>query len=267
MKKSIIIFLCIITTVFTSCGYRNLVEKFAPKEESEYGRTVLELIRANDFEAVSKHLHHTLISKVTRENLEAISQLFPSGNLIQCEIIGSQVNKTNNDWNGGFTFEYEFESNKWALANIVVNRNDGTLSITGFHVAQTEQSQKEHNKFTLYGKSMVHYLFFLFTILILSFSVFTFYVCIRTPLAKRKILWAIVTLTGAISLTLNWTTGELSFQLLSIQFLTISAMTASPYAPWFISFSIPVGSILFWIKRKTITFEKTDDSNTVQDNQ
>lgn len=267
MKKSIIVFLCIIATVFTSCSYKKLAEKVIPKEESEYGRTVLESIRANDFDTVSKHLHHTLISQVTRENLEEVSKNFPSGNLIQSEIIGSRVTKGNNDWNGDFTFEYEFDNNEWALANIVVNKNDGTLSVTGFRVARTEQSKKEGNRFTLYGKSMVHYLFFLFTVLILLFSLFTFIVCIRTPLQNKKVLWAIVTLAGAISLTLNWTTGELSFQLLSIQLPPISAMAASPYAPWFISFAIPIGSILFWIKRKAMTVKKTDDANTVQDDQ
>lgn len=261
MKRVEVLVFVIMTMLFSSCSYNKMSEKLIPKQESEYGKNVLESIRLNDFITVSKSLNQSIASQVTKEKLEEISKYFPSEKLINTELIGSQVNKINNDWNGTFTFEYQFDNSKWALANIVINKNGNFLSVTGFHVYLTEKSQKEINKFSLYNKTIKHYIILLFTVLIPLFSIFSFIICIRTPLKRRKVLWVIFTLLGVTSTALNWTTGQLSFQLLTVKLLSASVTAASPYSPWFISFSIPIGSIMFWIKKKKIQLMKTESTS------
>ena len=258
MRNLVFTILGLITMLFTSCNYKQIADRYIPKEESEYGKNVLEAVRSNDFISVSKTLNKSIASQVTKEKLEEIARYFPSEKLINIEIIGSHVHKINNDWNGSFTFEYEFENSKWAVANIVVNKSNDTLSVTGFHVYLTERSQKEINQFTLRNKSIKHYIILLFTIFFLIFSLYTFIVCIRTPIEKKKVLWAIFTLLGLTSIGINWTTGQLSFQLLTVQLLSASATAASPYSPWFVSFSIPIGALMFWIKRSRIKRVKID---------
>lgn len=164
MRNLVFTILGLITMLFTSCNYKQIADRYIPKEESEYGKNVLEAVRSNDFISVSKTLNKSIASQVTKEKLEEIARYFPSEKLINIEIIGSHVHKINNDWNGSFTFEYEFENSKWAVANIVVNKSNDTLSVTGFHVYLTERSQKEINQFTLRNKSIKHYIILLFTI-------------------------------------------------------------------------------------------------------
>jgi hypothetical protein len=51
-------------------------------------------------------------------------------------------------------------------------------------------------------------------------------------------------LVGVGAVDLNWTTGATGFVLLRAQLFTTGAVRASPYAPWILTFTFPVGAIL-----------------------
>ncbi len=75
-------------------------------------------------------------------------------------------------------------------------------------------------------------------------------ICIRTPVAKRKWLWILFVLVGIGAIGVNWTTGQFSFRVATLNLLGAAAVSAGPHAPWFISVGFPLGAIMFWVKRR-----------------
>ena len=102
----------------------------------------------------------------------------------------------------------------------------------------------------------------LLLILVVGVPVFTLWVlvlCIRTKM-RRKILWSILILLGATTLTLNWTTGEMDFQLFSLHLPSARYYKAGIYAPWIFSVSFPLGAVMFLIKRRFEARAREEDA-------
>jgi len=233
----------------SACSFKDMADNLIPKEESQFAKEYLNRLHAKDIDHIKKYIDPSIEAQVTEEKLTEISEYFPSGELLSTELIGSQVNVFNSQWQANFSFEYQFSSG-WALANVVLKKSNDVLSVVGFNVYRTTASQKELNKFTLGGKSAIQYLVLAFVIVAPIFILVTTYFCIKTPIPKRKWLWVVFVLVGIGTISVNWTTGQFGIQLLSIKLFSASAMAAGPFAPWFISASLPLGAIIFWFNRK-----------------
>lgn len=233
----------------SSCSYEDMAAKFIPEEESGWAEDYILKLRDRDFEYVKSKLSEELRPKVTDDLLLNMVSHFRSGELISTDIIGSQVHVFNGVWQGNFTFEIQ-SSDGWNLANAAFKKVNGEPEVIGLNVYRTEASQKEINAFTFSEKSVIHFVVLALAILIPIFILVTTVVCIRTPIKKRKWLWVIFILLGVSAIQLNWTTGQFGVQLISIHLFGSAATSAGPYAPWFISASIPLGAIIFWFRRK-----------------
>lgn len=250
MKKAYeIIVLVVISMLMTSCSYEQISEKLIPKEESEIAKEYLSKLRNKDYSAIKSSMHSELISQVNDELLEKMNGLFRTGEPISTTIIGSHVNVINGQWQGNFTFEYQFESG-WNVANAAILKVDHGYEIIGLNVHKTNMSQKELNEFKLTGKSILQYFVLVCAVIVPIFILVTLFVCARTPIQQKKWLWIIFVLMGLGALQVNWTDGTYSVKLLSAYLLGASAMSAGPSASWLLSASFPLGAMMFWIKRK-----------------
>ena len=239
----------IVMVLVAACSYQDMADKLIPKEESGFAKDYLHQLQARNFQYVKTYVDPSIEAEVTDAKLIEIADYFPGGELLSTELIGSHVNTFNSQWQGNFTFEYQF-SGGWALANVVLKRTKDALSVVGFNVYRTEASQRELNKFTLAGKSAIQYLVLTLAIAAPLFVLVTLYFCIKTPIQKRKWLWVLFVLVGVGSMSVNWSSGQYHIQPLSLNLFSASALAAGPFAPWIISASIPLGAILFWFKRK-----------------
>ena len=117
--------------------------------------------------------------------------------------------------------------------------------VQGFHVQAATAAQLAPNRFSLSGKSAIQYLFLALTIVSPLVMVAALVKVIRTPGLKRKWLWGILAFAGLVALRMNWTTGELTYQLITVQFIGAGAMRGlSAFSQWVLSATIPVGAIL-----------------------
>lgn len=66
---------------------------------------------------------------------------------------------------------------------------------------------------------------------------------------------------GLGPVSLNWTAGQPGFSLRSLLKFRASAMVSSLYSPWIVSFSLPLGAILFWKFRKRLTKQEIPKSS------
>ena len=140
----------------------------------------------------------------------------------------------------------------WAVAEVVLAKENERLVVKGVHVNRLSQSLEETNAFALSGKSITHYLFLIGAVAIPLFIVFSLVLCVKTSMERRKWLWVIFVLFGFVGLSLDWTTGQMSAQPISLYLLGVMAYTASPYSPWVITMSVPFGAMIFLWRRKSL---------------
>lgn len=148
------------------------------------------------------------------------------------------------------TFEYNF-SGKWILANVATKRDGGPTTIVGFHIYSQPTSLEQQSKFVLGGKSASQYFVLGLAIVLPLFTLLALAICIRTKLKGRKWPWLLFVVFGIGKFALNWTTGQWGYSLLSIQLLSAGAF-APLYGQWTIFLSIPVGAIVFLMRRKQL---------------
>jgi hypothetical protein len=179
-------------------------------------------------------------------------------------IINARVQTLMGD--NGFTkysvdYEY-FVKDKHLYFSVETREEKGKLLISGFDGRIFETSLTEIHSFTLDNKGFMHYLFLAFAVIVPLFIVVTLIFAIRTKLNK-KWLWIIGILFGFVKFTINWTTGQVGFQIINFQILGAGFSKQGLVAPWTLSFTIPVVAIYFWIK---LYWDKRDNDLMIKYN-
>ena len=92
-----------------------------------------------------------------------------------------------------------------------------------------------------------------FGVALVLFVIATAISCLRTRDLKLKWLWFLVTLIGAVQITMNWTSGELYINPLVIKVPPMWIEQATPYDPamlWYLVGLITWG-IRIWTDRRS----------------
>ncbi|WP_444907284.1 hypothetical protein ACJJIR_02995 [Microbulbifer sp. SSSA008] len=242
--------------IFTTAANADISENsLAPQKEANFAQNYLDRFMQRDFDYVMSLIDTEVAGTISPEKLEEMHGYLPSGKLLSTELIGSQVKVINDNWEGSFTFEYHFEDG-WALASAYMIRTEGKISIAGFSVYNTPDSQKELNRFSLSNKPLGHYLVLTMAIIFPVFILVTLVTCIRTPVQKRKWLWILFILFSVGAIKLNWTTGAYHIKLFSFQLFGGGAVSASEHAPLILTAGFPLGAIIFWFKRRSLIGQK-----------
>ena len=167
-------------------------------------------------------------------------------------------------------FEYQYE-NDWVYFSLHLLNDGGNIKLQGFNLNAVKASQVEENKFTLKNATIKHYIALLLTICVPLFILVSIVFIAITPM-KLKFLWIIFALFGIFAIHFNWSTGDFMLfikqlspdgtkEMVKMAFLKISILGAgysrqSVLHPWIFHFSIPVGAIIFWFKRRKIMEKK-----------
>lgn len=189
------------------------------------------------------------------KKLAELATPFPAGQPKSVRVVGANTSAVSK--NGGpattrynLTYEYEY-AGSWVLANIVLKRDEAGLQVVGLHTEARSRSLEATSGFSLAGKGVRHWAFLALVIAIPLFCVYAFVMCIRTPNLQHRWLWAIFTLVGFVSVSLNWSTGELGFRPLYFQLLGAGVLQ-NGYGSWLMSITFPLGAVWFLWKRYTL---------------
>ncbi|CAJ0719516.1 hypothetical protein LMG6871_02924 [Ralstonia edaphis] len=248
-KKILLVFIAL--ALFAGCNQQAMIERFAPKEESAAAQRMLSDLIAKNFGALDGQLDAGLKTPDTRDALEKMANAFPSARPKSVTLVGTETNTRNSVTTYNLTYEYEYPT-AWLLANVMLQRKDGQLRIIGMHAYPEKQSLRETNAFKFAGKGFAHYCVLGLMIGIALFQIYVLVLCFRTPIAKRKWLWLLFISLGITRFFFNWTTGDLRFQLLSFAIPGVGGFAAGPYAPLILTFSIPVGAIVFLLRWRAL---------------
>jgi hypothetical protein len=241
----ILLFLISFLLVFfgTGCDQANLIQKFTSPQDESTARHYVDLLRQGRYQEIEAHADPSIQGPEMPDRLAAIAAFFPSGEPISVKVVGVNSFHAPPVIKTSITLEYEFPG-KWLLANVVTQRKDATASLVGFHVTPITGALEKINRFTLIGKSAPQYTVFLLTIVAVGLSLYALMVCLRTKMGKGKWVWSILCLIGVGQVSINWTTGQTDFTLLSIH-LPPAGAYAVFYGPWIIFVALPVGPVLF----------------------
>lgn len=207
-------------------------------------------LMAGRAERIIADLDPSLRTEDIGARFDQMHSLFPSGAPTSRELVGYQWQKnpgTPTQYN--LTYQYGF-GGKWLMVNVAFREPaSGSRVVYGMHVVPLPASLQETNCFTFSEKGMANYVFFAAAMVIPLFVIGTLVVCVRTPIPRRKWLWVVFILLGFVQFSLDWTSGQWGIQPIAFQICGASFMRSCDYAPWILSFSLPIGAIVFWLRR------------------
>jgi len=240
--------------VVSGCNQDALIAKFTPHPEAEIGRQAIDDWRTGHMDRVKPLLAGQVADLA--DTLAAEASQMPSVAPISVKVI-----KASTSFGSGLTrydlaYEYTFEG-RWMIADVVIFKDGDHREIVGMHARMEDQSLEQSNAFTLAGKGAVHYLVLLLTIASPLVCLTAFVLCLRTPMRRYKVWWALFALVGIVTLHFNWTTGAANLNLVSFQLFGASE-SGELYSPLILGVSIPVGAIWFLIQRKALTVRRRD---------
>lgn len=121
----------------------------------------------------------------------------------------------------------------------------GEWIVNGFHVQVAKDAELAVNDFGFAGKHPGQYLFLVAAAASPLAMVLALVKVVRTPGLRRKWLWGIAAFFGVAKLQMNWATGAISFNVLTVQLIGAGASTGfSRFDPWFIGMTLPIGAVL-----------------------
>jgi hypothetical protein len=247
MRKVFLICIALSAIVLAGCDQQKLFDSFIPKDEAAIGQGYIEDIRARNFQPVIDKINPAYKSPALLSTLEKMASAFPPEKPKSIKVVGSNTVSSPERTMYNLTYEYEF-SHKWALGHIYFGKSGNNIQIERMDVYPLKDSLEHFYAFTLAGKTPIHYVILLLAIILPIFMLVSAIACYRTPIPKRKWLWVIFIMLGFVAVSLNWTTGELGWNLLSFALLG-ATFTHQFYGPPIIQIAFPLGAVLFWSRR------------------
>jgi len=233
----------------SSCSSEWILSSLVPADQAKAAKTYLEDIRTGAFAPVQAAIAPEYKAQLNLNLLQQMQALFGRDAVKSLKVVGSQSSATSDFKRYAITYEYELGP-RWVLAQIILWEADGRREIAGIRVQKLTQSLERANAFTLSNKNPLALIFLALMVIVPIFIVYTEIVCWRTPIQGRKWLWRIFVLFGLTGFYLNWTTGDAQFLPVNFQLLG-AAFSKQPFGPTMLQLGIPVGALLFWLRRRS----------------
>jgi hypothetical protein len=219
-------------------------------EERAIGHEVFEYVRTDRLEAALARFPSSFQTSAARAQLAAVADLVPS-EAPQSERTVSYTQVKGTD--GSVTTidnELTYADRILVRRTVVHQPEGGEARLVGFHITTLSPEAIQRAQFTLKGKSALHYIFLLIAVIVPATIIFALVVLFRDKTQRRKWLWALLIVIGLGKLSINWTTGAITFQAISVHlFGAAFSKLGSVVEPWMISFGLPVGALVYLFLR------------------
>ncbi|MBL8554626.1 MAG: hypothetical protein JNL41_10140 [Phenylobacterium sp.] len=189
-----------------------------------------------------------LFTPTVEADFARLRAALPNDAPLETKFVGrNQVSMMNSGQTLNVTDLYVFKAHKAVVVGRMTRPSDAQpWRVQGFHVQILAPADLAANAFTFEGKGAGHYAFLAATVAAPLLMIAALVKVIRRKGLRRKWLWGILAFAGAITLQMNWTTGAVAVNWLSIQLIGAGVTSAAPegLTPWIASFTLPIGAIL-----------------------
>jgi hypothetical protein len=240
----------------TGCGQKDPTTRLLSKEDDALARQMIEALRTADYATATKIMDPKVFNGTTAQGLKRLHAVLDHGTPLEVANVGvwfqNSASTPEEPRRVTLTYQIHFP-NRWTVAVIHLVEHSGANCVEAINMQPMSDSLEVLNRFTLAGKTPLHYVFLVTSVLVPAFILLVLLICIRSPIPpKYKWLWVILVLLGGGVFQLDWTTGRHDFQTWSILLLGSAVSHSSEHSPWIISVSLPVGAILFLFLRRSL---------------
>lgn len=142
----------------------------------------------------------------------------------------------------------------WAVVRVVVRRSGDVAQVIGLNVTPFNSDPLRVNDFALNRRGVVGWAWLLASLVSCCTCLLAVVLVWRGRWLRRRWLWTIGSLLGFGGFVLNWSTGAWGILPLNLSVFGAQANKAGPYAPWLLSFGIPIVAIIViirWLRQRS----------------
>jgi hypothetical protein len=237
---------CLLLMCLAACSQKAWMDRLASPQEQHLALETAQEFRDGNLNAIAERTEPDFKAELPR----AVAQVRPILLRTQGPFAIQTVNVVNQS--GGpvtkaFTLQAGSGSN-WALAEIVFRGAPGSLQLAGFHVLPASSDPSKLNDFSINQRGPVGYIVLLLMFGCAALCIVAVVLIWRRPWLKRRWLWTLGSLVGFAGFGLNWSNGVWAVLFLNVSLFGITATKAGPFAPWILSFGIPVIAIIVIVR-------------------
>ena len=223
--------------------------------EDSIARQFYREIQQGRFDSAAHLLGSPVGDSVSTEAWLTVQQTLANVNIDSLYFVGAGITSVNGVRSANLSYEGPV-GDQWFGGHVYVRAGQ----VLGFSAYHFKRPLAETNSFTLRGKSVRHFVILSAGILAMLVSLTAAGVVWRSGM-KRPVLWGIVALLGVGRLTLDWTSGALGLQVISVQVPVLGMLKQGWAAPWWIRVSFPLGAfVALWKMRRSIRASFAGDS-------
>ena len=236
------VWLSLSTVLTLGCGSLTVASIATPERDARAQR-VLGAFIAGQRESVWQHARFGTDTVAIAVALAQFDSILRGRTVDSLKLIGAHR------WSMGeaqqLTLTYELRTERgWLGATVTTLDSAGTWNLIGLHVEPLPGELEALNKFELAGRGLAQYAGLALVLICTAISLgVALFIASRRQYPKRW-RWVAASLVGVCAVYINWTTGEVSTRLFTMQLFSAGMVRPSPYAPWILSFSFPIGAFI-----------------------
>jgi hypothetical protein len=228
----------------------SFAEKYAAREDRAFALDYLQLLVDGHLDSAAAFIAPAIKSDTAVKVLAQAATLLRSARLDSLHVVGVNIRKgaDRGERELNLTYEMPTRDHRWLLANVATRRTGAQVLVIGFSASSMNDQLETVHRFTLAGKTPLHYLWL---VLATGIPLLTITVAVnvaRTKRFPRRWLWTIIALLATPTFALNWSTGHAEIENSLVTLFGGSALRASSAAPWTISFALPLGALIAYFR-------------------
>lgn len=215
-----------------------------PAEDLAAGERLLAGLTLGDSVGLATQLDPKLVTPQTWTVLRQLTDSFVRWQPDSARLVGWQGLNSGPRHKAVLTYQLEGPS-RWQLLIMSVHKRSGEIQVDGVRWVILPAPLDSLHRFRLTGKPFGSYFVLVMAVVMAGISIVTAGIIAFSGMPRRW-LWALVALIGFTRFTLEWTTNAVSYEALQAQLFSAGLYRPGPYAPWFVSFSLPGGALIAW---------------------
>ena len=236
----------------TGCGtdLTTFANRFTSPAERAFPRSYLQLLADSQFDSALSLLAPELRADTTRRVMRQVAVLLRDARLDSMRLIGVNAG-TFGAGTRDVNLTYEMPTRapgRWVMSNVAARRTGPAVSVIGFSAYPIDGPLEVLNRFTVARKTPIHYVWLVFALVMPVATITVAIIVARARGMPRRWLWASASLVATPTFFINWTTGAVGMQGMSFLLFGGAATSAGPAAPWIVSFALPVGAGVAYLK-------------------
>ena len=237
--------------MLTGCGadITSFANRFTTPAERSFPRSYLQLLADENLDVATSLLAPELRTDTTDRVMRQVAALLKNARLDSMRLIGVNTSNFGNGHDVNLSYEIpNTATGGWVVSNVATRRTGSSVTVIGFSAYPIPDRLEALNRFTLTGKKATHYVWLTLALLMPLVTITVAVVVVRAKGMPRRWLWAFASLIATPAFFINWTTGQVGMQNGLFLLFGGSATSAGPAAPWVVSFAMPLGAGIAYIR-------------------